>query len=180
MERKKSLFWTIFMVGIKISILNNMKKKLNKKRVGIFSFSCDEGCSIYLIEIFNKKLLPWLEKIELAYFLSVKDHTDIKDIDIALVEGVITTEEDKKKIEHIRENCKIVIGMGNCSITGLPSCQRNSFNAEQLDEIKDDLKKFKFLPKCLAVKQAIKIDDEIPGCPIDEKKFIETFEKYLA
>ena len=41
-----------------------------KKKVGIFSFTSDEGCTIYLTEIFNKKLLGWLEKIELVYFLS--------------------------------------------------------------------------------------------------------------
>ena len=49
----------------------------NKKRVGVFSLTCDEGCSIFLTEIFNHKLLPWLEKIELVYFLSVKDKTEI-------------------------------------------------------------------------------------------------------
>lgn len=155
-------------------------KKINKKKVGIFSFSCDEGCGIYLIEIFNKKLLGWLEKMELVYFLSVMDHTDIKDIDIAIVEGVITTEEDMERIKHLKKNCKIMIGMGNCSITGLPSCQRNSFNKEQLDEIKGDLKKFKFLPKCMSIKEAVGIDDEVPGCPIDKDKFIEVFEKHLT
>jgi coenzyme F420-reducing hydrogenase gamma subunit len=151
----------------------------SKKKVGIFSFTCDEGCSIYLIEIFNKKLLEWLKKIELVYFLSVKDHTDIKDIDIAVVEGSITSEEDEKKIKNLRKNCKILIGMGNCTITGLPSCQRNSFDEKQLAEIKDEMEKFKFLPKCLAVKQVVKLDAEVPGCPMDEKKFIEIFEKYI-
>lgn len=154
-------------------------KNKNKKRVGIFSFTCDEGCSIYLIEIFNKKLLGWLEKIELSYFLSIKDHTEVKDIDIAIVEGSIMTEKDKNLIEKIRANCKILIGMGNCTITGLPSCQRNSFNPAQLKEIEADMARFKFLPKCMAVKEAVKLDDEVPGCPMDEGKFIEVFEKYL-
>ncbi len=156
-----------------------MVKPKNKKRVGIFSFTCDEGCSIYLIEIFNKKLLGWLEKIELVYFLSVKNYKEVGELDIALVEGSIMTERDKKEIEDIRKKTKVLIGMGNCTITGLPSCQRNSFNAEQLKEIETDMAKFKFLPKCMAVKQAVKLDDEVPGCPMDEKKFVEVFEKYV-
>ena len=150
---------------------------MKKKKVGVFTFTCDEGCSIYLIELFNKKLIEWLEKIELVYFLSVKDKTEIKDIDIALVEGVISTKKDKEEVEKIRKNAKIVIAMGSCAITGLPSGQRNNFNEEQLSEIEDDLKKFNYLPKCLSVKQAIKIDDEIIGCPISHDKFIEVFEK---
>jgi len=150
-----------------------------KKKVGVFTFTCDEGCSIYLIEIFNKKLVGWLEKMELSYFLSMKDRRDVEDFDIVLAEGVITTERDLKEIQALRKKTKILIGMGNCSITGMPTCQRNNFNEEQLGEIEKDLKKFHFLPQCQAIKEVVKLDDEIVGCPIDEKKFIEVFEKYL-
>lgn len=151
----------------------------NKKKVGIFTFTCDEGCSIYLIEIFNKKLVGWLEKMELSYFLSMKDRRDVKDFDIVLVEGAITTERDLKEIKELRKKTKILIGMGNCTITGMPTCQRNYFNEAQLGEIKKDLDKFKFLPKCQPVKEVVKMDDEIPGCPISEEAFIKVFEKYL-
>jgi len=151
----------------------------NKKRVGIFSLTCDEGCSIYLIEIFNQKLLPWLEKMELVYFLSIKDKTEFDGLDIALVEGTISTERDKKDVEEIRKKSKILIAMGNCAMTALPSGQRNNFDAERTAEIQPDLDAFSFLPKCLALKDVVKVDDNIAGCPIDEKKFIETFEKYL-
>lgn len=154
-----------------------MAKK--KKKVGIFSLSCDEGCSIYLIEIFNNKLIGWLEKIELVYFLSIKDKTEIKDIDIALIEGVVTTEHDMKEAQHIRDNCKVLIGMGNCAINGQPSCQRNNFNKKQLENINGSLEKFDFLPKCLSIKEAVGLDDEVAGCPMDEKQFIEVFEKYI-
>ncbi len=151
----------------------------NKKRVGVFSFTCDEGCSIFLIEIFNKKLPEWLKKIQLSYFLSVRDKTEIRNLDIALVEGVISTAKDREEIEKIRQNSKILIAMGSCAVTGLPSGQRNNFNKEQMDEIKDDLANFNFLPKCLSVKEAVRVDGEVLGCPIDEKKFIEIFEKYI-
>jgi len=150
-----------------------------KKRVGVFSLTCDEGCSIYLTEIFNHKLLEWLEKIELVYFLSVKDKTDIKDLDIALVEGVITSERDKEDIEKIRANTKVLIAMGSCAMTALPSGQRNNFNKEQLSEIQEHMEKNHFLPKALSLKEIVMVDAEIPGCPIGEVQFVETFEKYL-
>jgi coenzyme F420-reducing hydrogenase gamma subunit len=117
--------------------------------------------------------------MELKYFLSMKDKVEIKDFDISLIEGVISTEKDKKAIEEIRANSKIVICMGTCAITGLPSGQRNNFSEELTKEIQDDLDKYDYLPKSLSIKEAIKTDDEIQGCPIDEKKFIEVFEKYL-
>jgi len=150
-----------------------------KKKVGIFTFTCDEGCSIYMIEIFNKKLVDWLEKMELAYFLSMKDRRNVEDFDIVLVEGAITSERDLEEIKKVRKKTKILIGMGNCAITGMPTCQRNYFNEDQLSEIKKEVDKFKLLPKCLPVKAVVKLDDEIPGCPISEEAFIEVFEKYL-
>jgi sulfhydrogenase subunit delta len=153
--------------------------KIMKKRVGIFSFTCDEGCSIYLIEIFNKKLLEWLQKMELIYFLSLKDYKEFENLDIAIVEGSISTERDKREIEFIRKKAEVLIGMGSCTITGLPSCQRNFFNVDQLKQIESDMMRFKFLPKCLAVKEVVKLDAEVAGCPMEEGKFIEVFEKYL-
>jgi coenzyme F420-reducing hydrogenase gamma subunit len=95
------------------------------------------------------------------------------------VEGAITTERDLREIKKVREMSKILIGMGNCTITGMPTCQRNNFNEEQTEAIKEDLEKFDFLEKCLPVKEVVHMDDEVPGCPMDEKKFIEVLEKYL-
>ena len=97
---------------------------MQKKKVGIFSLTCDEGCSIYMIEIFNKKLLGWLEKMEIKYFLSIKERVEIKDFDICLVEGVVTTERDKTDIERIRANTKVLIAMGTCAMTAQPSGMR--------------------------------------------------------
>ena len=154
-------------------------RKANKKRIGIFSLTCDEGCSIYLTEIFNQKLIFWLEKMELVYFLSLKDKTEIKDLDVALVEGVVTSQKDKEEIEKIRANTKILIAMGTCAMTSQPSGQRNNFGPDQLEEIKSHLEKYNFLPEALALKEVVKVDDEIPGCPINKAKFIEVFEKYL-
>lgn len=156
-----------------------MQETIKKKRVGIFSLTCDEGCSIYLIEIFNKKLPGWLEKMELGYFLSIKDHMEIDDLDIALIEGVISTKKDLEEVLKLRRKSKIIIAMGSCAISALPSGQRNNFSEDQQERIKPELEKFGFLPKCIPLKDAIEVDDNVPGCPIDEQKFIEVFEKHL-
>lgn len=150
-----------------------------KKQVGVFSYSCDEGCSIYLTEIFNTKLIGWLEKMDLVYFLSIKDHREVDHYDIAIVEGVITNKKDKLELEKLRAKTDILIAMGTCTITGVPSAQRNEFNEEQMAQIQDHLDKFDYLPKVLTVPEVVKVDAEVMGCPINEKKFIETFEKYL-
>ena len=163
---------------IQIIMANNNGAK-DKKRVGVFSFTCDEGCSIFLIEIFNKKLIQWMEKIKICHFLSIQGNNEIEKLDIALVEGAITTKKDEELIKKIRKNTKILILLGVCAISGGFSAQRNFFSDRQKEKIKDDLEKFDFLPKCLSVKDVVKTDDEVPGCPMDEEKFVSIFEKYL-
>ncbi len=152
---------------------------MQKKKVGFFSLTCDEGCSIYMIEIFNKKLVGWLDKMEIKYFLSIKERVEIKDFDICLVEGIVTTERDKADIEKIRANTKVLIAMGTCAMTSQPSGMRNNFNESQLENIKERLLKFKFLARAHPLKDFVHIDAEIPGCPINEEKFVEVFERYL-
>ena len=152
---------------------------MEKKKIGIFSLTCDEGCTIYMIEVFNKKLVGWLEKMEIKYFMSIKERVEIKDFDICLVEGIVTTERDKADIEKIRANTKVLIAMGTCAMTSQPSGMRNNFSDAQFDNIKERLLKFNFLPRALALKDVVKVDDNIVGCPIDENKFIEVFEKHL-
>jgi coenzyme F420-reducing hydrogenase gamma subunit len=154
-------------------------KIIKKKRLGIFSLTCDEGCSIYFIEILNKKLLEWLPKIKFHYFLSIKDKIEIKDIDIALIEGVVSSNKEKKELKEIRANSKILIAMGNCAISSQPSGQRNNFSIAGANRIAGEIKKFKLLPKCLSVKEVVKVDAEIPGCPINEEKLVEVLEKYI-
>jgi sulfhydrogenase subunit delta len=156
-----------------------MLTNMPKKRVGVFSLTCDEGCSIYLTEIFNHKLIEWLDKIELVYFLSVKDKVEFNELDIALIEGVVSSEKEKKELVELRGKSKIIIAMGSCAITTQPSGQRNSFSAEQTQLIQPKMQGFDYLPKCLALKDVVTVDAEIMGCPIDQNKFIEIFEKYL-
>lgn len=151
-----------------------------KKRVALFSLTCDEGCSIALSEIFNEKLIPWLQKMEIVYFLALKKGGETRDLDIALIEGVIASPKEKAKVEDIRANAKVVIAIGMCAINGYPSGQRNTFNEEQKREVQADVERLKYLDRCLSVKEVIRVDDEVSGCPIDEKTFIHVFEKYLV
>lgn len=153
-----------------------MKKKL---KVGLFSFTCDEGCSITFLEILNQKFFEWKDLIEFKHFRLIQSKSEVKNLDIALVEGAISTKEELKKIKEIRKNSKKLVLLGSCAISGSPSNLRNFFDEERKKEIKDIIKKFGHREKVLAVKEVVKADEEIPGCPMQEEKFVELMEKLL-
>jgi coenzyme F420-reducing hydrogenase gamma subunit len=150
-----------------------------KLRAGFFSFTCDEGCMITFLEILNRKFFGWCGRLEVVYCRQLQKKAEIRGLDVAFVEGAISSLKDKRRLAEIRANTEIMVAMGSCAISGAPSNQRNFFDAKRKEEIAFLLRRFGQLPRVLSVKDLVRVEFEVPGCPIDEKKFIEVMEKIL-
>ena len=83
-------------------------------------------------------------------------------------------------MKKIREKAKRVVLLGNCAITGAPSNQRNLFSKELKEEIEPILKKFEHLERVKSVREVIKADDMIMGCPVSEEECIRKIEEILS
>ena len=150
-----------------------------KLKVGFFSFTCCEGCMISFIEVLNTKFFEWKDKMQIDYFRALKKVKPIKPMDIAFVEGAISTPDEEKKLKQIRANAKKVVAVGSGAITGWPSDLRNKFKGKKQEKILSTIKKLGQNEKIFPIKNFIKVDDEIPGCPVEEKLFIKKMEGYL-
>ena len=149
------------------------------KKVGIFSFTCCEGCVIVFIEALNTKYKDWIEnkKIKIENFRALKKVKPIKQLDIALIEGAISTPSEIKKLKEIREKTKILIAMGSGAIDGCPSNQRNKFNKRKKEIIQPMIKKLNQNKSIEPLNKFVKVDAEIPGCPISEKDLIKRLDE---
>ncbi len=150
-----------------------------KPRVGFFSFTCDEGCMITFLEILNRKFSDWSQKLDVAYCRQLQRRGDIRDLDVAFVEGAISSFRDKGRLVEIRANCEVMVAMGSCAINGSPSNHRNFFDRKRAEEIAFLLRRFGQLPKVCSVKELVHVEYEVPGCPMDEARFAEVMEKVL-
>lgn len=150
-----------------------------KVKLGFFSFTCCEGCMISFIEILNEKYFDWTKKIDIKYFRALKKVKPIRPMDIAFVEGAISTPSEIKKLKLIRKNATKLVALGSGAINGWPSNMRNDFNDVKKKEIAALIEKLNQIDKVSPIKKFVKIDDEIPGCPVDQKLFIEKMEGYL-
>ncbi|MBU2576504.1 MAG: hypothetical protein KKF50_02175 [Nanoarchaeota archaeon] len=153
-----------------------MAKKI---KVGFFSFTCCEGCMISFIEILNEKYFDWTKKIDIQYLRALKKVKPIRPMDIAFVEGAISTQSEIRKLKLIRKNATKLVALGSGAINGWPSNLRNDFNDVKKKEIAELIKKLNQIETVSPIKKFVKIDDEIPGCPIDQKLFIKKMEGYL-
>jgi coenzyme F420-reducing hydrogenase gamma subunit len=164
----------------KSAISYNIRMPNKKLRVGIFSFTADEGCVIVFTEILNDYLIKWQDLVDIVYCRQLKNNNDDSNLDIAIVEGAIATEKELNRIKQVRNNSKKVIAIGSCAINGSPSNQRNHFSPEIMAEIDPLLHQWNHLLKIMSIKEVIPVDAEVAGCPMDEKAFVEVFEGIIA
>ena len=152
----------------------------SKIAVGWFTFTCSEDSTIELTELLNEHFDAWTKLVDFKYINSLKSKNFIENIDIAFVEGAISSEKQTEKLKKIRENSKYLIAIGACACTGHPSSKRNEFTTEQIDEkVQWYIKNFNYAQKVQKLSDIVKVDDEVDGCPMNTELFISTLEKYI-
>ncbi|MCX6784269.1 MAG: hypothetical protein NT141_04395 [candidate division WWE3 bacterium] len=155
---------------------------LSKKLVvGWFSFTCSEDSTILLTEMLNTHFDDWVKLVEFKHFKTLKSDNDLSNLDVAFIEGAISSDSQAVDVKKIRENAKYVVAIGACACTGMPSSSRNAFgDKEMTGKIGDYFKRFDYSAKVQKLEDVIKVDDKVDGCPMNAAKFTEVLSKYLT
>lgn len=156
--------------------MNYMNKKL---KVGWFTLTCCEDSTIIFTELLNTRYKEWLSKIDFVHARVLqKDVTrELQEMDVAFVEGAVSSDSQEEKLKQIRKKAKRLIAIGACAVVGSPTNQRNFFNPEQINEIKPILEKFKYKDKVKKLSEVVTVDDNVPGCPMNEQVFLQIMDK---
>ncbi len=149
-----------------------------KPRLGLFSFTSCEGCQLQVLNL-EAELLDILNAVDIVNFREAIDEKS-QDYDIAFVEGSITTSADLKEVKEIRQNAKKLVALGACACIGGVNALKNSFSMDFCKDhvYKDKAYAFDTFPT-KKVSDIVKVDFEIPGCPISKKEFVEVTKKLL-
>jgi len=153
-----------------------MPKKL---KIGWFSFTCSEDSTIVFLELMNERFFKWRDMIDFKHFRTLKSKNEIKGLDVAFVEGAISNKNEEKNLKEIRKNSKKLVAVGSCACTGSPANMRNFFDKKTEEEIQFILEKFGHRKKVSPLSEIVKVDDSVPGCPMDENLFLEKLNGYL-
>ncbi len=151
----------------------------NRIKVGWFSFSCCEDNTVVMTEVMNDHWQEWKKLFDFRHARVMKSHNVLDELDIAFIEGAIASEEHEKKLLEIREKSKKLVAVGACAIVGMPAGQRNTFTPEQNAEIQYLIARFAALPRVLKVSDVVKVDAEVPGCPMEPTTFLAVVNKLV-
>lgn len=152
---------------------------MDKLKVGWFSFSCCEDSTIIFTELLNDHYKEWIKLLDFRSALVLQRKENLSDIDVSFVEGAITSKEQEDRLKKIREVSKKVVAIGSCACTGMPSGQRNDFDAIKRAEIESLMARFSYAETVQKIADVISIDAQVGGCPMSETGFVETLNKYL-
>jgi coenzyme F420-reducing hydrogenase gamma subunit len=148
--------------------------------VGWFSFTCCEDSTILLTELLNDYLDEWKKVVEFRHMRALKTNNSLDGLDVAFVEGAISSDSQAREAQRIRNNAGYVVAIGACACTGKPSTSRNQFVSEQLNErIQWYLSHFDYGPEVRKLDDVIEVDDMVRGCPMKVPDFMQTLNKYL-
>lgn len=151
-----------------------------KLAIGWFSFTCCEDSTILFTEYLNDHLDEWKKLVEFRHVKALKTYNELRDLDVAFVEGAISSPSQVEEVQKIRANSKYLVAIGSCACTGRPSATRNDFTPEHITEkIKWYMEHFDYSDKVQKLEEVVQVDDRVPGCPMDLKSFQAAVEKYL-
>lgn len=152
----------------------------DKIKIGWFSFSCCEDNTIVMTEIMNDHWQEWKKIFDFRHVRVLKSKNIFDEFDIAFIEGAVASQEQENKIKEIRNISKKVVAVGACAVTGLPASQRNTFTPEQKASIAFLIARFNALPEVKKLSDVIKVDVDIPGCPMTPEVFLEKVNALVA
>ncbi len=118
----------------------------------------------------DERLIELANAIDIVYSPLVDTKAFPEQVDLTLVEGSVSTEEDLAKIKKIRAHTRLLIAMGDCAVTGNVPSMRNPFGADKvlqhvyLRQAPSEIVP-RLLPRVLPVHQVVAVDAFLPGCP---------------
>jgi sulfhydrogenase subunit delta len=157
-------------------IVGNRKKLV----IGWFSFTCCEDSTILFTELLNDHFDEWKRLVEFRHIKSLKTKNSLSGLDVAFVEGAISSDSQAEEVKCIRENAECVVAIGACACTGKPSTSRNQFASEELNErIRWYMSHFDYDKEVRRLDEVIRVDGMVRGCPMKARDFLKTLDEYL-
>ena len=104
---------------------------MSKPRVATVWLDGCSGCHMSLIDM-DERILDIFERADLVYgpLVDFKDFPE--DVDVCLVEGAVSSEEDLHKIRLVRERTKTLVSFGDCAVTSNVPGMRNPIGVAPL------------------------------------------------
>ena len=153
----------------------------DKIKIGIYELTGCAGDALLILDC-EKELVDIFKAADIQSFAMAKSDNIDGELDVALVEGSVSTGREEEEISDIRKRAKIVVAIGICACFG-------GIQARFLEqkEWENNLKNVYGETKMVHTKPVqskpidayINVDHYLPGCPIGKDQFLNFLTRIL-
>ncbi len=151
------------------------EKPAKKARVATAWLDGCSGCHMSIFDM-DERLIELADKMDVVYSPLVDAKEYPGDVDVALIEGAVGSEEDRHRLLTMRERTKTLVSLGDCAVTSNIVAYRNPHRvADLLNEVFLDRTSIgskipkenvpALLPYAVPLHEVVNVDVFIPGCP---------------
>jgi NAD-reducing hydrogenase small subunit len=162
---------------------------MKKARIATAWLDGCSGCHMSLLDM-DAAIVALARKIDLVYGPLVDAQEFPAEVDVTLVEGAVSSDEDLHKLQLIRQRTNILISLGDCAVTGNVPSMRNSIPVNQLLKriYVEGVDASPGIPTegvpvlrktARPLREFVKVDLCLPGCPPAAKLIAATILEFL-
>jgi NAD-reducing hydrogenase small subunit len=133
------------------------------------------GCHMSFLDL-DERLIALADQVDLVYSPLVDTKEFPPGVDVALVEGAVSSEEDERRIRLIRDRTHTLVSLGDCAVTANVPSLRNPLGVDAIMHrayienvsLQPQIPQESLpalLPRVRPVHAVVTVDVFIPGCP---------------
>jgi sulfhydrogenase subunit delta len=150
-----------------------------KARLAVHKFSSCDGCQLAFLNL-GGALLELVDLAEIVHFAEAGPVDPEARVDIAFVEGSISSRAEIERIRRVRDSSEYLVTIGACATAGGPQALRNvAESSTWLADIYATPQYLDSLAKASPIRDYVKVDLELWGCPVNGRQVTEAVRALL-
>ena len=151
-----------------------------KPVIAIHKFASCDGCQLAFLNA-GLELITLSELVDIAHFPEAGPVDEERQVDIAFVEGSVTTPADVDRIRRIRTRSLFLVTIGACATAGGIQALRNYANVEDwTSAIYASPEYIQTLASSTPIREHVNVDLELWGCPVSSEQIMRTIRDLLS
>ena len=148
---------------------------MDKLKIGTCWLDGCSGCHMSLLDI-DEAIVGVLKKADIVFGPLVDAQQYPEGVDVAVVEGAVSSQDDLKLAQTVRARSKVVVALGDCAGTSNVPSMRNGIPTRKLLErvYVEGASERPGVPtdgvppllrQAVPLHEVVKVDLHVPGCP---------------
>ena len=150
-----------------------------KPTVAVHKFSSCDGCQLAFLNA-GEALVTLAGLVDIVHFAEAGYLDEEARVDVAFIEGSISTPHELERIRTIRENSGLLVTIGACATSGGLQALRNMNDKDEWVEGVYALPEYiDLLKDSRPVSEFVKVDLQLWGCPINTRQLVAAVRSLL-